>query len=120
MIAVIVCLLALLILQLATPFWWWIMLVPFAYGVAAAGTARKTVGTGFAAAGLLWLGAGLYSFLTGSGRIARRMASLFGIGNPWLLILATGLVAGIAAAVSAYAGYAVRTLLKVRPAGPKG
>jgi hypothetical protein len=117
MIAVVVCLIGMLVLQVVTPYWWWVMLVPFAYGVAGAGSPRKALGTGFASAGLLWLGGSVYYFLTGSRTIAQRTANMIGLGNPWLLILATGLIAAVAAAVSAYAGYAVKTLLKRRPAG---
>ena len=36
MIAMLVCLLAMLGLQLMTPYWWWVMIVPFAYGAAVA------------------------------------------------------------------------------------
>lgn len=112
MIAVAVCLLVMLVLGLLTPYWWWIMIVPFAYGAAAAGTGWKALRTGFLAAGLLWLGASGYLFLTGSRIIAGRMAAMFGLGRSWLMVLATGLVAGLAAAFSGYAGYAVRALFK--------
>jgi len=115
MIAVLVCLLVMLALQLLTPFWWWVMIVPFAYGAAAARSGWKALRTGFLAAGLLWLGASAYLFLTGSRTIAERMAAMFGLGSSWLMVLATGLVAGLAAAFSAYAGYAVRALFKGTP-----
>ncbi len=111
MIAFAVCLLVMLVLGLLTPYWWWVMIVPFACG-AAAGSGWKAIRTGFLAAGLLWLGASGYFFLTGSRIIAGRMAAMFGMGKPWLMIPATGLVAGLAAAFSAYAGYAVRALFK--------
>ncbi|MGD1009618.1 MAG: hypothetical protein ABR951_05635 [Candidatus Aminicenantales bacterium] len=112
MIAVLVCLLAMLVFQLLTPFWWWIMIVPFAYGVAAAHTGGGAFFNGFLSAGLLWLGSSLCFFLTGSGIITARVVKMFGLGGSWLMIPATALVAAIAAAVSGYAGYAVRALVK--------
>jgi hypothetical protein len=112
MIAVAACLLVMLVLELLTPYWWWIMIVPFAYGAAAADTGWKALRTGFLAAGLLWLGASGLLFMTGSRTIARRMAAMFGLGESWLMILAAGLVAGLAAAFSGYAGYAVRALFR--------
>jgi len=115
MIAIAACLLVMLVLELVTPYWWWIMIVPFAYGAAAAGTGWKALRTGFMAAGLLWLGAAGYFFLAGSRIIAGRMAAMFGLGQSWLIVLATGLVAGLAAAFSGYAGYAVRALFRRAP-----
>ncbi|OGD24506.1 MAG: hypothetical protein A2Y56_15680 [Candidatus Aminicenantes bacterium RBG_13_63_10] len=111
MIAVIVCLGIMLILQVLTPFWWWIMLVPFAYGAAAARSGRRALWTGFLSAGLLWLGAGLHFYFSGSRIIAGRMARMIGLGRPWLLVAAAALVAALAAAVSGYAGWAVRSAL---------
>ena len=37
---------------------------------------------------------------------------MFGLGKSWLMIAATALVAAVAAALSGYAGYAVRRLFK--------
>lgn len=115
MIAFAACLLIMLVLGLLTPYWWWVMIVPFAYGAAAAGTGWKALRTGFLAAGLLWLGASAYLHATGSGIIAARMAAMFGLGRSWLMVPATALVAGLAAAFSGYAGYAVRALFRRAP-----
>jgi hypothetical protein len=112
MTAVLICLLAMLGLQLLTPYWWWVMIVPFAYGAAAARSGWKAQRTGFSAAGLLWLGISLYLYLTGSGLIASRMARMLGLGKSWLMIVATALAGAVAAGVSGYAGYAVRRLIK--------
>lgn len=112
MIAILGCLIVMLLLQAATPFWWWIMLIPFAYGFGFSPTPGRAVRTGFVSAGLLWLGSGGYAFVSGSRTITVRMAAMFGLGNPWLLILATGLLAAVAAAVSAYAGYSVRRIIE--------
>ncbi|MCX6568009.1 MAG: hypothetical protein NT147_03020, partial [Candidatus Aminicenantes bacterium] len=107
MTAILVCLMAMLGLQLLTPYWWWVMIVPFAYGAAAARSGGKAVRTGFFAAGLLWLGSSLFFYLTGSGLIAMRMARMFGLGRSWLMVPVTALVAAVAAGISGYAGYAV-------------
>jgi hypothetical protein len=117
MIAVIICLIVMLGLQLLTPFWWWIMIVPFAYGAAAARTGAKALIVGFASAGMLWLGSSLYFYLTGSRIIAGRISRMVGLGKPGLVILATALAAGLAAAISGYAGYAVQRLY--HRSGPK-
>jgi len=40
------------------------------------------------------------------------MAAMLGIGDPILLIVVTGLVAGFAAGLAGYAGYAVGQLVR--------
>lgn len=112
MIAVLICLLVMLVLQILTPYWWWIMIVPFAYGATAAKSGGKAMRAGFLSAGLLWLGSSAYFLLTGSGIIAGRVAKMFGLPASWPIVLITALVAGIAAAFSGYAGYAVRCVFK--------
>ena len=112
MTVILVCLLIMLGLHLLTPYWWWVMIVPFAYGTAAAHSGKKAFQTGFFAAGLLWLGTSFFLYLTGSGLIATRMARMFGLGKSWLMIFISGLIAAVAAGVSGYAGYALRGLFK--------
>lgn len=114
MTAILLCLVAAMVLQLLTSFWGWIMIVPLAYGASVARSGGKAFVTGSAAAGLLWLGAALTFHLTGSRLIAERMAKMFGLRSSWLMVLAAGLVAALAAGVSGYAGYAVGRVVKKR------
>jgi len=115
MIAILVCMAVMLGLGLAAPYWWWIMIVPFGYGAARAKSGWRAFRTGLVAAGLLWLGAATYLYFTGSGLIAARMARMFGVGRPGLMIAAAALVAAVAAGLAGYAGFAARAALK-RPA----
>jgi hypothetical protein len=116
MIAMLVCLLAMLGLQIMTPYWWWVMIVPFSFGAAVATSGWRAIRTGFLSAGILWLGAGTYFYLTGSHLIATRIARMFGLGKSWSMIAATALVAALAAGLSGYAGFAVRKMFR-KPAG---
>jgi hypothetical protein len=115
MTAVLVCAAVMLVLHLLTPYWWWVMIVPFAYGAAAARSGWKALRIGFIAAGLLWIGGSLYFFLTGGRIITERMARMFGLGASGLMILLTALLAALAAAFAGYAGFAVRNLFKNTP-----
>jgi hypothetical protein len=115
MIATLVGAAVMLGLEIAAPYWWWVMIVPFAYGAAWAKSGGRAFRTGLLAAGLLWLGAGTTLYCTGSGLIAARMARMFGLGRPWTMIAATALAAAIAAGIAGYAGYAARAAFK-RPA----
>lgn len=117
MIAALACLLIMLVLELLTPYWWWVMIVPFAYGAGAARTGWRAFRTGLLAAGLLWLGASLGLYFTGSRIIASRMAGVFGLGASGLMIAVTAAVAALAAALSGYAGYAFGALFGKRAKG---
>jgi len=112
MIAVIISLVLMLGLQIVTGAWWWVMAVPFLYGLTFAPSGWRALRDGFLAAGLLWLGSAVFFYLAGSAIIARRMAGMFGLGLGWLMIIVTALVAGAAAAMAAYAGYAVKGIFK--------
>ena len=112
MIAVIISLVLMLGLQVLTGAWWWVMAVPFLYGLTFAGSGWRAMRDGFLAAGLLWLGSAAFFYLAGSALIAKRMAGMFGLGPGWLMIIVTALVAGVAAAFAGYAGHAVKGIFK--------
>jgi hypothetical protein len=112
--AVLVCLAAMLLLELVLPFWWWVMIVPFVHGAAAARTPWKAVRTGALSAGLLWLGASLFLYLTESGIAAGRVAGMFGLGSSWPMIAASALVAALAGALSGLAGTCAGALFNKR------
>jgi len=110
MIEMLVCLLIMLVLQILMPFWWWVMIVPFAFGAAEPKNGWGAIRTGLLSAGLLWLGSGTYFYLTGGQIIATRMARMFGLGQSWPMIPATALLAALAAGLSGYTGCAVRSV----------
>jgi len=112
MMSFIICLIVLLILHLLTPFWWWVMAVPFLYGLLFGRSAQRSFWTGGLAAGLLWLGAATYFHLTGSALIARRIAMMMNLGSSWLMVLAAGLLAAVAAGIAGLAGHSVAALFK--------
>ena len=116
MISVIICLVLMLALQVLTGAWWAVMAVPFLYGLTFCPSGGRALRDGFLSAGLLWFGSAVFFYATGSALIAKRMAGMFGLGAGWLMILATALVAGVAAAVAGYAGYAVKSIFKRSPA----
>lgn len=122
MIAAIACLAVILVLELLTPYWWWIMAVPFVCGAGAARSGWRAFRTGLLAAGFLWLGASLWLYLNGSRLIASRMATVIGLGSGVLMVALTGLAGAVAAGLAGYAGYATGALFgnKGKAAGPSG
>lgn len=113
-VSVLACAAVILGLQLLTPFWWWVMIVPFAFGFAVSRTGGRAAGLGFLGAGLPWLGGAIFFMLTGSGIVASRMAGMLGLGGAWWTAVAAGLMAAVAGGISGYAGWAVRALV-IRP-----
>ena len=112
MISVIISFLIILVLQLATPFWWWTMLVPLIMAVILAKSGWDGFRIGAFSAGGLWLLASVYYWLTGSAIIASRVADMMSVGTTIVVLLATGLVAAIAAGVAGLTGYYVRTIFR--------
>ncbi len=112
MIGVLICFFGILILQLATPFWWWIMAVPFVFAIFKARSGWDGFRTGMLSAGALWLLASLYYWLTGSGIIVSRVADMMGVGSPVVVLLATTLIAILAAGFSGTTGYFLRGAFK--------
>lgn len=108
------CLAIMLMLQLFTPFWWWIMLVPLGFGMWAARSVWHGMAVGMVSAGSLWLGASLYYWLTSGQFIADRVATMLGAGRGWnsvvLLFVLTALVAVLPAGLSGATGYWYRHL----------
>lgn len=105
------CLAVTLLLQIVTPLWWWIMVVPFVFGVVRAKSGRYALLLGVFSGGILWFASSTYYYLAGSQIIARRVAAMMGLGSPVLLIIVTTILAVITGGIAASAGYSIRKLL---------
>lgn len=113
-IGIIICLATIFILQLLTPFWWWIIVIPFIYGVIKSESGLKGFGVGMISTGLLWLFGSLYYFLSGSSLIAKRVSIMMKLGHPLLLILITTLLAFLVGGFSGSSGYFLKRALNLR------
>ena len=100
-----------LIAGLALP-WWGIGVAGFAAGFWKAPSAWKALGGGFSGAGTLWLAAAGYIHLKSGGILTVKIAGIAGLSDPSLLVLITALIGGLFGAITAVAGYHLRTLLK--------
>ncbi|MCL4703892.1 hypothetical protein KJ068_01950 [bacterium] len=113
-----ICFIVMLILQLATPFWWWIMLVPFLFGLLGAHSAWQSARTGMFSAGFLWLSAGLFYWLTASqiitARVAKMLGERFEVESVILVFAVTTMVAALAGGASAATGFWGRELFAVK------
>ena len=90
--------------------WWSIALVCFAAAFWKAQYGGQAFLAGFLAIGLTWLGAALFWHLVTDGLLSEKVAAMFTVDSPWILMAATVLLGGIVGGVSALSGYLVRRL----------
>jgi len=109
------------ILHILTPFWWWILVVPFLYCLAFARSGFRAFISGMLSAGLLWLLASLHLYLTNSQIIVTRISEMVGIRTPLLLLV---IVTGIGMACGGFSGssgyYLKALFIKDEEAGSAG
>ena len=110
MMGIVICIVAILVFEILTPFWWWIMVVPFVYSLLRARSGWGGFRVGMFSAGLLWLAGSVYMYFTGGRIIAGRVAQMFNLGISWLMILLTTVIAAVAAGFAGLAGYHLRSL----------
>ncbi len=99
-----------LILSLFLP-WWSVMLAAFLTGLFISLKKSAVFLIPFLAIACFWM---VYAFILGNANdfiLAKRIAVLFPLqGNPYLLILVTGIIGGIAAGIAGVFGSQVRTM----------
>ncbi len=106
------CLAAILVLQLVTHFWWWIVVVPFVYGALAGSSGWDGFRSGMLGAGCLWLVAAAWQLTTSAQLVSQRVAEMLQVGSPGTVLAATMLVAMIAGGLAGSAGYSLRVSLR--------
>lgn len=106
--------LVLLALQLATPFWWWVLLVPMGWSAFRAESDWHGFYTGFVGAGLLWTCASGVLYWWAADIIAGRVAAMFQLGNPLWLIVITGLLGAFCGGAAGWCGYQLREVTRKR------
>lgn len=99
------------LLQAATPYWWWVMVVPLVVAFATRISTRGGFRLGLISAGAVWTLASLVLFLTQSQIIAMRIAAMMSLGNGWVLVLLTGVIAMLSGGVAGATGAALRPSL---------
>ena len=108
MIGILICFVVTLVLQLVTPYWWWIIVVPLVYCRLHGRSTWGSILVGLVSAGLLWLLAGTYAWRTGSEIILSRIAVTMMVGSPLVVLLMTTILAAVAGAFAGGAGYSLR------------
>ena len=101
--------------QLDLP-WWSMAVVAFAIGFVMAPTGWAAFGAGFGGAGLSWLVPAAWQAYENEGLLAHRVAELLPLGGSVVvLVLVTGVVAGLVGGVAALAGTWLRAAVRPVP-----
>lgn len=105
--------LAMLILHLLTPFWWWVLALPLAYGFLAAKKGWRAFAAGMSSAGLLWFAMSVIALLTRSETILAKVNVMVKLpGESYLIILAATIIAMLCGGFGALTGFLVREATK--------
>lgn len=99
------------VLQLFLP-WWILAVVTFFLAFWLAPKAGQAFLAGFAGIGVGWLGLSLFQHIRNEGLLTAKVATLFTLPHPVLLILVTVIISSLVGGFSALAGYLVRSALK--------
>ncbi len=105
MTAIMACFVLMLALQLITPFWWWIMVVPFVYGVWKSRSVWESARVGMISAGALWFAMVMWQWLSGGQQLAERVSKMLGMSSVALMFVLTVAVAVLAAGMAGVGGY---------------
>ena len=115
MIDFVICFASILLLQIITPWWWWILIVPFVLGIIRAKSGWYGFLIGMSGSGLLWFVSSIYYYFSDSQIIAHRVAEMFALGSPFLLILISGFMAAVAGGFAGSSGHAIRKAIFEKP-----
>ncbi len=101
----IICFILMLVLHLITPYWWWILVVPFLYGLIRSRSALRAFATGVSSAGLLWFISTLYLYLTKSGIVTHKVAAMMNLSSPFLMVVISTAIAMVGGGLACCTGY---------------
>ncbi|WP_138431388.1 hypothetical protein [Fodinibius saliphilus] len=92
------------LLSLVFP-WWSLAISGLVLGALLGKSGRHSFGYGFLGIGGLWLLQSLIAHINGNGILAERIANIFSLPQPWLAIIGTVAIGGLAGALTTLTGY---------------
>ena len=98
------CSIVLLIFNLLTPLWYWIIIVPFVFSFIRLKSGWAAFVAGAVSAGLVWLVGSLYYWISASEFVAVRVAAMLKFNSPWMLIGITFSIAIVSGGMAATSG----------------
>jgi len=91
---------------------WWSLAIPCVLlGILLGKTGVRSFGFGFLGIGGWWLAQTLYIHLANEGLLTTRIAELFSLPSPWLIILITVITGGLAGGLATLTGYLFKNVI---------
>ncbi len=97
------------VLQFFLP-WWIIAVVAFVIAAWRGRSTKQAFFSGFGAIMLVWVAKSLFTHIQTEGVLTDRVAVLFNLPSPFLLILVTALIGGLVGGVAALSGFFFKQL----------
>ncbi len=97
--------------------WWWPAPAGYAVGFWLCRSGGGAIVSGFLGAGGAWLALAAFQDWRNHHLLSTRMAGMFHLPYPWMLLLLTAVIGGILGGLAAWAGRALRAALTGRSAG---
>ncbi|PTM18602.1 MAG: hypothetical protein DA446_09035 [Bacteroidetes bacterium] len=92
---------------------WWAVLIPaLAFSIWFIESARTALLTGFLGGAIAWFAQALFTHFLNDGILTTRIAELFGLGNPWLLLFLFFVMGGLIGLAGSITGYQLKRSLK--------
>lgn len=92
--------------------WWAVILPALAFSIWLIESARTALFTGFLGGALAWFFQALFTHSLNNGILTTRIAELFGLGNPWILLFLFFLMGGLIGLAGSITGYQLKRSLK--------
>ncbi len=102
-----------LVLQLFMP-WWVAAIAGFIAGIAFSNTSFNAFVTGFIGVFLVWSAYALWLDSQNASILSSKIAVLFSVKQPVLLLLITGLIGGITSGLGGWAGNEIRKIANIQ------
>lgn len=97
--------------------WWWPALAGYAVGCWLCRSGGWAIASGFLGTGGAWLALAAFQDWRNHHLLSARMADMFHLPYPWMLLVLTAVIGGILGGLAAWAGQALRAALPGRRAG---
>jgi hypothetical protein len=100
-------------LSAGMPNWYWVMLVPFGWGMGTSGRNWTAAWKGALAGAMVWGGWSVWLWQWGGADIiAVRVGQALKLGSPVFVVATTAFIAAVAAGIAAAAGSSIRSLFR--------
>ncbi|MEX0647226.1 MAG: hypothetical protein WEA56_09430 [Balneolaceae bacterium] len=98
--------------------WWSVVIPALLTGAWFFDRGLRAFCVGFTAAGFAWLLPALYIHFANDAILSTRIAEMMQVGSPWILLIITFLIGGLAGGLSALLGFMIKVVFRPESTPP--